>query len=63
MDGQTRFACDRDERIGGVVVASFMQGPFLQIRPGDYAEVVLPTNPGRVFPGMVHDRSRWRGSS
>jgi multidrug resistance efflux pump len=47
------FVCDRDERNIGVVVASFMQGPFLQIRPGDYAEVVLPMYPGRVFPGKV----------
>jgi multidrug resistance efflux pump len=47
------FVCDRDERNAGVVVASFMQGPFLQIKPGDYAEVVLPMYPGRVFPGKV----------
>jgi membrane fusion protein (multidrug efflux system) len=47
------FVCDRDERNRGVVVASFMQGPYLQIKPGDYAEVVLPMYPGRVFPGRV----------
>jgi multidrug resistance efflux pump len=47
------FVCDRDERNAGVVVASFMQGPYLQIKPGDYAEVVLPMYPGRVFPGKV----------
>jgi multidrug resistance efflux pump len=47
------FVCDRDERNAGVVVASFMQGPFLKISPGDYAEVVLPMYPGRVFPGKV----------
>ena len=47
------FVCDRDENNRGVVVASFMQGPYLQIRPGDYAEVVLPMYPGRVFPGKV----------
>jgi multidrug resistance efflux pump len=47
------FVCDRDERNAGVVVASFMQGPYLQIKPGDYAEVVLPIYPGRVFPGRV----------
>ena len=47
------FVCDRDERNAGVVVASFMQGPYLQIKPGDYAEVVLPMYPGQVFPGKV----------
>lgn len=47
------FVCDRDERNIGVVVASFMQGPFLRIEPGDYAEVVLPMYPGQVFPGKV----------
>ena len=47
------FVCDRDERNRGVVVASFMQGPLLQIQPGDYAEVVLPMYPGRVFAGKV----------
>jgi multidrug resistance efflux pump len=47
------FVCDRDETNRGVVVASFMQGPFLQIKPGDYAEVVLPMYPGQVFPGKV----------
>ena len=47
------YVCDRDERNAGVVVASFMQGPYLQITPGDYAEVVFPMYPGRVFPGKV----------
>lgn len=47
------FVCERDERNRGVVVASFMQGPYLQISPGDYAEVVFPMYPGRVFPGKV----------
>jgi multidrug resistance efflux pump len=47
------FVCERDEHNSGVVVASFMQGPYLQIQPGDYAEVVLPMYPGRVFPGKV----------
>ncbi|MGY4308047.1 multidrug resistance efflux pump [Bradyrhizobium sp. USDA 4369] len=47
------FVCDRDESNLGMVVASFMQGPYLQIRPGDYAEVVFPMYPGRVFPGKV----------
>lgn len=47
------FVCDRDEGNIGVVVASFMQGPFLRINPGEYAEVVLPMYPGRVFPGRV----------
>jgi multidrug resistance efflux pump len=47
------FVCDRDERNKGVVVATFMQGPFLQIKPGAYAEVVFPMYPGRVFPGKV----------
>jgi multidrug resistance efflux pump len=47
------FVCDRDERNAGVVVASFMQGPYLRITPGDYAEVVFPMYPGRVFPGKV----------
>ncbi|WP_234683315.1 HlyD family secretion protein [Bradyrhizobium monzae] len=47
------FVCDRDERNRGVVVATFMQGPYLQIHPGDYAEVVFPMYPGRVFPGKV----------
>jgi multidrug resistance efflux pump len=30
-----------------------MQGPYLQIKPGEYAEVVLPMYPGRVFAGKV----------
>lgn len=47
------FVCDRDERNTGVVVASFMQGPYLQIKPDAYAEVVFPMYPGRVFPGKV----------
>jgi multidrug resistance efflux pump len=47
------FVCDRDEHNAGVVVASFMQGPYLQIKPGDYAEVVFPMYPGRIFPGKV----------
>lgn len=47
------FVCDRDSRNLGVVVASFMQGPFLSIAPGEYAEVVFPMYPGRVFPAKV----------
>jgi multidrug resistance efflux pump len=47
------FVCDRDEGNLGVVVASFMQGPYLSIKPGAYAEVVFPMYPGRVFPGKV----------
>lgn len=47
------FVCDRDEGNRGVVVASFMQGPYLSIKPGAYAEVVFPMYPGRVFPGKV----------
>jgi multidrug resistance efflux pump len=47
------FVCDRDERNLGVVVASFMQGPYLRINPGEYAEVVFPMYPGQVFPGKV----------
>ena len=30
-----------------------MQGPYLSIKPGAYAEVVFPMYPGRVFPGKV----------
>ncbi|MGO3931924.1 HlyD family secretion protein [Rhodopseudomonas pseudopalustris] len=47
------FVCDRDQANLGMVVASFMQGPYLQIRPGEYAEVIFPMYPGRVFPGKV----------
>jgi membrane fusion protein (multidrug efflux system) len=47
------FVCDRDERNLGVVVATFMQGPYLRINPGDYAEVVFPMYPGQMFPGKV----------
>lgn len=47
------FVCDRDDRNRGVVVATFMQGPYLRINPGDYAEVVFPMYPGQVFPGKV----------
>jgi multidrug resistance efflux pump len=47
------FVCDRDESNLGIVVASFMQGPYLQIKPGEYAEVIFPMYPGRVFPGKV----------
>jgi multidrug resistance efflux pump len=47
------FVCDRDENNRGVVVASFMQGPYLAIRPGAYAEVTFPMYPGQVFAGKV----------
>lgn len=47
------FVCNRDERNKGVVVASFMQAPYLQISQGDYAEVVFPMYPGQMFPGRV----------
>jgi multidrug resistance efflux pump len=47
------FVCDRDASNLGMVVASFMQGPYLQIKPGEYAEVIFPMYPGRVFPGKV----------
>jgi multidrug resistance efflux pump len=47
------FVCNRDETNTGVVVASFMQGPYLRIGAGDYAEVVVPMYPGEVFPGRV----------
>jgi hypothetical protein len=47
------FVCDRDEANQGMVVASFMQGPYLRIKPGEYAEVIFPMYPGRVFPGKV----------
>jgi membrane fusion protein (multidrug efflux system) len=47
------FVCDRDENNLGVVVASFMQGPYLRIGTGDYAEVVFPMYPGQVFSGKV----------
>lgn len=47
------FVCNRDETNTGVVVASFMQGPYLRIGAGDYAEVVFPMYPGEVFPGRV----------
>jgi multidrug resistance efflux pump len=47
------FVCERDEGNLGVVVASFMQGPYLRINEGDYAEVVFPMYPGQVFPGKV----------
>jgi multidrug resistance efflux pump len=47
------FVCNRDESNSGVVVADFMQGPYLSIKPGAYAEVVFPMYPGRVFPGKV----------
>jgi multidrug resistance efflux pump len=47
------FVCDRDETNTGVVVASFMQGPYLRIASGDYAEVIFPMYPGEVFPGRV----------
>lgn len=47
------FVCERDENNRGVVVATFMQGPYLSIKPGAYAEVVFPMYPGRVFPGKV----------
>lgn len=47
------FVCDRDESNRSVVVATFMQGPYLSIRPGAYAEVVFPMYPGQVFSGKV----------
>jgi hypothetical protein len=42
-----------NETNGGLVVASFMQGPYLSITPGAYAEAVFPMYPGRVFPEKV----------
>lgn len=47
------FVCDRDDRNAGVVTASFIQGPYLRIKTGDYAEIVFPMYPGRVFSGKV----------
>ncbi|WP_424630456.1 HlyD family secretion protein [Bradyrhizobium sp. SYSU BS000235] len=47
------FVCNRDDANRGVVVATFMQGPYLSIKPGAYAEVVFPMYPGQVFPGKV----------
>lgn len=47
------FVCNRDENNRGVVVATFMQGPYLAIKPGAYAEVIFPMYPGQVFPGKV----------
>jgi len=47
------FVCERDDSNRGVVVATFMQGPYLSIKPGAYAEVVFPMYPGDVFPGKV----------
>lgn len=47
------FVCNRDEHNRGMVVASFMQGPYLSIKPGAYAEVVFPMYPGQVFSGKV----------
>lgn len=47
------FVCERTERNKGVVVASFMQAPYLQIKTGDYAELVFPMHPGRVFSAKV----------
>ncbi|WP_434642027.1 HlyD family secretion protein [Klebsiella sp. I138] len=47
------FVCDRDEHNRGMVVATFMQGPYLSIKPGAYAEVVFPMYPGQIFPGKV----------
>lgn len=47
------FICNRDKRHEGIVVASFMQSGYLQITAEDYAEVVFPLYPGRVFTGKV----------
>lgn len=47
------FVCERDDSNRGIVVATFMQGPYLSIKSGAYAEVVLPIYPGRVLPGKV----------
>jgi multidrug resistance efflux pump len=47
------FVCERDEGNVGMVVATFMQGPYLRIGTGDYAEVIFPMYPGQVFPGKV----------
>lgn len=47
------FVCDRDDHNRGMVVATFMQGPYLSIKPGAYAEVVFPMYPGKVFSGKV----------
>lgn len=47
------FVCNRDEHNRGMVVATFVQGPYLSIKPGAYAEVVFPMYPGQVFAGKV----------
>jgi hypothetical protein len=48
-----QFVCNRHEDDRGVVVATFMRGPYLAIKPGAYAEVIFPMYPRQVFPGKV----------
>ncbi|MDH6234738.1 multidrug resistance efflux pump [Mesorhizobium soli] len=45
--------CDVSPGNRGEVVATFPQGAFLGVRPGDYAEVIFPMYPGRVFTAKV----------
>jgi multidrug resistance efflux pump len=47
------FVCDQDEELKGKVVATFDQGSFLAVQPGEYAEVIFPMYPGQVFTGKV----------
>ncbi len=47
------FVCDQDEELKGKVIATFDQGAFLAVQPGERAEVIFPMYPGQVFAGRV----------
>jgi len=49
------FVCDVDDNSRGKVVATFPQGAYLGVKPGDAAEVIFPMYPGLVFTAKVTD--------
>lgn len=53
--GVMPMVCDVENEDRGKVVATFNQGAYLAIRPGNDAEVIFPMYPGRVFTAKVVD--------
>jgi multidrug resistance efflux pump len=49
------YVCDVDDSSRGKVVATFPQGAYLGVKPGDAAEVIFPMYPGLVFTAKVTD--------
>lgn len=49
------LVCDVRPEDRGKVVATFAQGTYLGVHPGDYAEVIFDMYPGKVFAANVVD--------